>query len=142
MSPTSSSHSEMSPVENLHYAIGLIAYAMAIADGKVQKEEHDKLHTIVNAQLNNNKQSFMLSDIIFELMERRPHQREATYNMGMKQIRNNSHYLSPELKQTFFRIIEEIARAYPPITIEEKALYERFNKDMEDLHGDPIYYSK
>ena len=43
---------------------------------------------------------------------------------------------------TFFNVIEKIAKAYPPITAEEKALYTRFKNDIEPLHGDPIYYSK
>ncbi len=141
MSQKHFAHSEMSPIENLHYAIGMVAYSMAIADGEVQKEEHDKIRAIVEAELQNNKQSFNVSEIIFSLMEKRHHLREDTYNMAMHQIRNNSHYLSPELKQTFFDIIEKIAKAYPPVTAEERALYERFNKDMDPLHGDPVYYS-
>ena len=36
---------------------------------------------------------------------------ETTYNWAMKEIRTNSHYLSPEMKETFIRVMEKIAKA-------------------------------
>ena len=142
MSHLTFSHSEMSPNENLHYAIGMIAYAMAYADGKVQREEKEKFHAIVEAELRCKRKSFNISDIVFSIMEKRHHDRESTYNSAMHEIRTNSHYLSPEIKATFLSVIQKIAKAYPPITAEEKALYERFVSDIEPLHGDPVYYGK
>ena len=41
----------MNSTENLHYAIGELAYAVACADGIVQKEERQKFHDIVLAEL-------------------------------------------------------------------------------------------
>ncbi len=55
----------MSPIENLHYAIGELAYAVASADGAVQEEERQKFHDIVKAELSKNEYTFDVSDIIF-----------------------------------------------------------------------------
>jgi hypothetical protein len=59
----------------------------------------------------------------------------------LNQIKLNSHYLSPELKQTSISIMEKIAVAFPPVTGEERRLIERFKKDIEPIHGDPVYYA-
>jgi hypothetical protein len=65
-----------------------------------------------------------------------------SYDWAMDQIRMNSHYLSPELKKTFIRVMEKIAKAYPTVTVDEAELIEKFKKDIELLHGDPVYYAK
>src|ERR1043165_227359 len=110
----------MTPLQNLHYALGELAYAVANADGKVQKEEREKFHNIVAAEIRCKDYDFDISDIIFQVMEKDKADSETTYNWAMKQIRNNSHYLSPLLKQTFINVMEKIAEAYPPVTESEK----------------------
>jgi uncharacterized tellurite resistance protein B-like protein len=130
----------MTPTENLHYAIGVLAYAVARADGEVQKEERDKFHSIVEAGLRCRDYDFNVSDIIFKVMDRDKSDAKDAYDWAMEQIRINSHYLSPSLKRTFISIMEKIARAYPPITIDEQHLIEKFKADFEPIHGDPVFY--
>jgi uncharacterized tellurite resistance protein B-like protein len=131
----------MTPTENLHYAIGELAYAMARADGFVQEEERKRFQDIVSGELKDD-QYFDISSIIFQLMDRKMmHQNSQTaYNWAMHEIRTNSHYLSPRLKEKFIRVMEKIAEAYPPVTEEEKTMIENFRRDIEPLHGDPLYY--
>jgi hypothetical protein len=62
------------------------------------------------------------------------------YDWAMGQIRVNSHYLSPQLKETFIKVIEKVAKAYAPVTIDETEIIEKFKKDIAPLKGDPIYY--
>jgi uncharacterized tellurite resistance protein B-like protein len=133
----------MTPKENLHYAIGELAYAVAKADGKIQKEERRKFAGIVAAELLMHDNDFDVSDIIFQVMDKEKFvTAKDAYDWAMKQIRLNSHYLSPELKKTFIRVMEKIAKAYPPVTIDEAKLIDRFKKDIEPIHGDPVYYVK
>ena len=132
----------MTPIQNLHYAIGELAYAIANSDGKVQKEERDKFHSIVEAELRCKDYDFDVSNIIFQIMDKDRTDWETTYKWAMDQIKHNSHYLSPDLKKTFIRIMEKIAKAYPPVTLSEQKLIDRFKKDIEPLHGDPVYYAK
>ncbi len=131
----------MTPLENLHLAIGEIAYAVAKIDGKVQNEERQKFHNIVAAELRTKDYDFQISDIIFQIIDKDKMDAETTYDWAMKEIKLNSHYLSPELKLTFLRIMDKIAKAYPPVTSEEKKFIERFKKDIELINGDPVYYA-
>lgn len=130
----------MTPLENLHYAIGELAYAMACIDGKVQREERQKFFDIVTAELADKQNGFDVSKIIFEMMNKDKMDAETTYNWAMKEIKLYSHYLSPKLKQTFINVMETVAEAYPPVTAAEKSILERFKKDIEPITGDPVFY--
>ena len=132
----------MSPLENLHYAIGELAYTIARADGQVQKEERRKFIDLLNRELAHGDGHEKVGEIIFKLMDKRDHfDPLATYDMAMNTIRTNSHYLSPELKANFIRVLEKVAEAYPPVTREENTILRRFREDIQPLTGDPIYYS-
>ena len=67
---------------------------------------------------------------------------ETVYNWALKTIKTNSHYLSPELKTTFIKVMEKVAKAYPPVTQSESNLLDRFKKDIAPIHGDSVYYTK
>ncbi|MBK7818140.1 MAG: hypothetical protein IPJ60_11790 [Sphingobacteriaceae bacterium] len=97
----------MTPTENLHYAIGELAYAIARADGEVQKEERKKFEAIVAAEMRCKDYGFDVSDIIFKIMDRDKTSATEAYDSAMKQVRTNSHYLSPELKKAFINVIEK-----------------------------------
>jgi uncharacterized tellurite resistance protein B-like protein len=132
----------MTARENLYYALGELAYAIARADGSVQKEEREKFHNIIVKELNNNEYDIDVSDIVFQLMDHEKRDSKSTYEWAMNMIKINSHYLSPELKQKFINVMENIAKAYPPVTVEEKNLIEMFKMDILPINGDPIYYEK
>jgi len=132
----------MTPLQNLHYALGEMAYAVARADGEVQKEERQKLHDIVATELKQRNFGFDISGIIFQIMDKEKNTAELAYEWAIKQVRLNSHYLSPELKETFICVMEKVAMAFPPVTPSEQSFIERFKKDIEPLHGDPVYYGK
>ncbi|MDP3145537.1 MAG: TerB family tellurite resistance protein [Bacteroidota bacterium] len=132
----------MTPTQNLHYAIGELAYAVAQADGAVQKEERQKFHDMVEAGLRCQDYDFNISDIIFKIMDKDKTSTEDAYNGAMKQIRTNSHYLSPELKATFIKVMEKVAMSYAPVTIDEMSLIDKFKAEIAPLKGDPIYYEK
>ncbi len=132
----------MNPLQNLHYALGELAYSIARADGKVQESEKKRFHSIVAAELRLGNYDFDLSDIIFQIMDKEHIDTETSYHWAMNEIRLNSHYLSPELKQTFIRVMEKVARAYPPVTIQEKELLDKFKTDIATINGDPVFYEK
>lgn len=130
----------MTPLQNLHYAIGLLAYTIASADGRMQSKERQKFHKIVVNELNCKDYDFNISDIIFHIMDKDHMDVETTYKWAMDEIKLNSHYLSPELKETFIKVMEMVATADPPLTAEEKEIIEKFKMDIAPIKGDPIYY--
>lgn len=133
----------MTPLENLHYAIGELAYAVARADGQIQKEEKRTFLDIINKELSQAEGYEKTGEIIFKLMEKREEtfDPQSTYDLAMQTIRMNGHYLSPQLKSDFIRLLERIAEAYPPVTREENIILKKFREDIEPIHGDPVYYS-
>ena len=132
----------MTPLENLHYAIGELAYAVARADGSVQKEERKIFHDIVEAELRCKDYSFDISDIIFQIMDKDKTDSATTYNWAMDEIKLNSHYLSPELKNKFISVIGKVAKAFPPVAVSEQSLIDKFKKAISEINGDPVYYEK
>jgi uncharacterized tellurite resistance protein B-like protein len=132
----------MTPIESLHYAIGELAYTMARADGAVQKEERKKFHDIVAAELRCKDYAFDISDIIFQMLDKDKPDTETSYKWAMEQIRLNSHYLSPKLKETFIRVMEKVARVFPPVTENEQKILDKFKKDISTINGDPVFYEK
>lgn len=130
----------MTPTAHLHYAMGQIAYAMSGIDGKVQREERKKFHDIVAAEVRCHHYDFDVSDIIYQVLDKDKTDVQTAYEWGMNELRINSHYLDPELKQTFIRIAEKIAKAFPPVNAAEQVLLDRFTVDIAPLKGDPVYY--
>ena len=132
----------MTPIQNLHYAIGELAYAVANSDGKVQKEERERFHDIVAAELRCKDYDFDISDIIFQIIDKDKTDTPTIYKWAMDEIWMNSHYLSPAMKRTFISVMEKVAKAFPPVTSSEKKLIDKFKKDIEPIHGDPVFYQK
>lgn len=131
----------MTPIENLHYAIGELAFSIAKADGKIQNAEREKFHSIVAAELHSENYNFDISDIIFQLMEKDGMDSETTYNWAMKEIRTNSHYLSPKMKETFIKVMEKVAKAFAPVSPAEQIILDKFFKEIAGINGDPVFYN-
>jgi len=131
----------MTPTENLYYALGEIAYAVAMADGRIQNDEIKKLHGILESELQVPADSFSVADIIFHIMDKDHVDAETAYTNAMNQIRLNSQYLSPELKLSFLHVAEKVAQSFPPRLRSEKNMIARFRKDISAVTGDPVFYS-
>lgn len=131
---------QMRPIENLYYAVGQLAYAVARADGEVQKAERQNFCDIVAGEMDSDNYNFNISSMIFQIMDKDQSSMEDSYHWAMNQIRLYSQYLSPSLKITFINVMEKIAKAYPPVTIGEERLLDRFKREIEPLGVDPIYY--
>lgn len=132
----------MTPFENLHYALGELAYAFAKVDGKVNPEERKKFEQIILDGFKQHNYNYDVSDIIFKILDKDKRDVETVYQWALKEFRTNSHYISPEWKDCALKIMRSIAEAFPPVTKEENELYQRFKNDIAPLKGDPVYYNK
>ena len=130
----------MTPFENLYYAIGEMAYAFAKIDGTVQREEKEKFEQIIRKAFVTKSLHLDVSGIIFKILDRDKRDSETAYTWALNQLKTNSHYLSPEIKSCAKNVMNQIAEAFPPVTKEERELYQRFVQDIEPLKGDPTYY--
>lgn len=132
----------MTPLQNLYYAIGEMAYAIAVSDGEVQKAERQKLADLLKAELEKGSEGFDISGIIFNILDKQKATLEQACDSSIREIRLNSHYLSPEMKESFLSVIHKVADAYPPVTDEERALIGKFRDELARLQGDPVYYRR
>jgi tellurite resistance protein len=60
----------MTPIQNLYMALGEAAYAVAMADGKVQNEEHEKFERILKAEFSKHGLDFDYAEIIFKVLKK------------------------------------------------------------------------
>lgn len=128
----------MTPLQNLYYALGELAYAVANADGVVQKAERQKFHDMVAEQLDGDNCGFDLSLMIFQILDKSKLSTAEAYEKAFIQLQSNSHCLNAELKSTFIQVLENIAAAYPPVTMEENNLIEKFKVDLACLDNQTI----
>lgn len=125
----------MNPIQNLYFALGELAYAIAKADGTIQKEEKQMLHDIVTEEVKKNHNiDFDYSEIIFTIMGKDNTDSESSYEWALHEMKLNSHYLKPELKVKFQKILEKVAEAFPPVTPQEQKLLDRFQDDLKTIN--------
>lgn len=129
----------MTATENLYYALGEIAYAVAKADGRIQKDEVQKFHGILEAELQVPSDSFSVADIIFHIMNKDHVDAETAYENGMHQMRLYSHHLTPEMKLSFLHVTEKVAHAFPPRLRSEENMIVRFRTDIAQLRSDNLF---
>jgi uncharacterized tellurite resistance protein B-like protein len=129
----------MTPTENLYYALGEMAYAIAMADGRIQKDEEKKFHAILESELDVSSSSLSVADIIFHIMKKDHANAETAYNNAITQMKLNSQYLSDEMKLGFLHVAEKVAAAFPPPLRSEKNMIARFRKDIAGIIGDPVF---
>jgi hypothetical protein len=123
----------MTPSQNLYYALGELAYAIAKSDGAIQEEEKKILHEIVSSEINDENIDFDYSEIIFTIMSKDRTDAETSYAWAMSEIKNNRHYFNDRYKDKFIQILTRVAEAFPPVTSQESTYIERFRKDVSKL---------
>ena len=128
---------QMTPIENIYAAIGEAAYAVAMSDGKIQREEKEKFEQILNDELDGRITSSSHASIIFQVMHKEHTSTEDAYYAAMHTFKTNSHYLSQQMKDHFIRIINRVAESFPPATEVEKKLIAKFKTEIESLKIDP-----
>jgi len=123
----------MDAKQSLFYGLGQIAYAVAQADGKVQREEREKLHAFLKNEIKNIDGDFDYTDIIFQLLDKEHIDFETSYKWGIDSMKLGSHKLTHELKWSFLDLLCKVAESYPPSTDREKEIIARFTKDLRTI---------
>ena len=120
--------------ENLFYGLGMVVYSIASADGKIQAAEKNELKEMLAIWMEDFEVEFEISEIIFSILEKtKPNYKEG-YALGIKYIENNKELLTAKLVEKFIYLVKDIARAFPPVTIEEKQVIELFESDLRAMN--------
>ena len=132
----------MTNIERLYYALGEVAYAIAKADGTIQKEERQKLHLILEEEFKKHKSGFDFTEIIFQILAKEGMDSKTAYGWALKEIRLNSQYVSETLKQHFISTIKKVAEAFPPVERSERELIDDFIYQLKSVKGDDVFSSQ
>lgn len=122
----------MDAQQNLYYALGILAYAIAKADGEVQREERDMIHKLVSEEIDHNV-NFNYSEIIFDILQKDNRSFNQVYEWSMSEFELGKYHFTPAMKSEFISVITKIAEAFPPNTHEEKKLISQFEIDIKKL---------
>lgn len=118
--------------QHLFYAIGILAYAVAKADEKIQSEELKVLKEIVKSEIDHDV-DFGYTEIIFQLLAKDGNSIDTVYEWAMNSIELGKHHLTMDLKYKFCSLLKKVAAAFPPSTDAEKELIKRFDSDIEKV---------
>lgn len=123
----------MNATERIYYAIGMLAYAVAKADGEIQREEKEQLHSILNEEFKNGHVDTDISEIIFEILRKDRQDLETTYQWALKEIKTCSHQFTPEIQAHLLKILNKVAKAFPPVTYSEEKVMNRLENDLQTI---------
>jgi uncharacterized tellurite resistance protein B-like protein len=123
----------MSPRQQLCYALGELAYAVAKIDGEVVNAERLKLHEIISEELSPVDFNYEIAKIIFEIVDKENKDAESVYDSAIETIQCYSDSFDPQLKLVFLRALEKMERAVPPIANARKELLQRFRNEIKQL---------
>ena len=117
--------------QRIYYALGQLAYVVALADGEIQAEEKKKLHSIITDEIKNHDQDFDYTNIIFNLLGDEVMSPQDIFDAAFEEINKASYYLTDDMKSDFPAILEKIARASAPITDSEKEWLKQIKDKLE-----------
>ena len=112
-------------------ALAELAYSIALADGELEEKEKKAFNTIIESELG--KSAWSAKNRFAILEERISPNIDQAYKFAMFAIKTNKKDFSDELKKRYINVSEQIADAVDGLRKEEKALIERFKKDIERI---------
>ncbi len=124
----------MEKKERLFLGLGIMAYAVARADGHIDQEEREKLHELVKAETDRNNFDYDLAEITFKVLEKYDgYESSQLPGLAMKEIEIGKEFLQDDMRTDFCAILEKVARAFHPITKEENKLILDFKQRLNEL---------
>ncbi len=126
----------MTPSENIYMATGELAYAIAKADGTIQREEKEKFEEILQDEFKDRIGTSNHAAIIFQILQKENLSADHAYRAALHELNINSHYLSAEMKEHIVHVIERVAKAFPPKIHEESILIRKFIVDVNAIPVD------
>lgn len=108
--------------EEVYQAFGELIYAVAMADGEVQKEEVDKLHEILSKHEWANEIKWS-----FDYESKQKTSLNDAYNKALDTM---VEYGPFEDYPFLFKTMEEVAEAFDGVVVEERALIDKFKNEL------------
>ena len=125
----------MEGLQNVYYALGEMAYAVAKSDGSVNAEERKKIHDIVMQETAGHNVDFDVAEIIFHILKKDDIDTKTTYDWAMNEFRKNKEFLTRDMVIDFIAVAEKVAVASNSYTRNEKSIVNQFRKEISELVG-------
>lgn len=124
----------MNASQKIYYALGELAYLVAMADGELQNSEIRKLHEIVIKEIKLHNASFEYSDIIFNVLSQEKPNLELIYRLAIEELSSASDFVTPELKTQIISVLTNIAEAYQGINPKQQELIDKVQVKLENMN--------
>jgi uncharacterized tellurite resistance protein B-like protein len=119
--------------QNIHTAMGSLAYAVAKADGTVQKEEREILIKLAQEEFDLCSDSdYEWIANMFKRLEENKITLEDAYNYAIDTLEANRFEFdfTETMKKKCINFMERVSEAFAGTSLEEQSIIERFKKDM------------
>jgi hypothetical protein len=118
--------------QNLFYALGIFAYAIAKADGEIQFEETQELHKIVKEEMSHDM-DFNYVEIIFKILQKDKVGFEQVHQWVLVALEQGKCYLTDKIKTQFTTVLMRVADSFPPKATEEHDLINQLIQEINDF---------
>src|ERR1035437_4488 len=125
--------------QNLYYALGEVAYAIAKTDGIVQKKEKEKLNHILLEEFNKQPLDLDSTAIVSHIVEKDRMDSAIACNWAIKEIKLNSHFVSKKMKEHFVHVLQRVTEEFPPVTAKDQFLIDHFINEIKTMKGDSVF---
>ena len=88
----------MNATQKIYYALGQLAYLVALADGKVQESEIRALHKLVINEIKKHNTNFEYSDIIFNVLNEEKLNPDLIYEFAINELKEASEFITESIK--------------------------------------------
>lgn len=124
----------MDSKQYLYYGLGEIAYSIALADGKLEREEEIMFHDLIVEEV---KQEFdyNISEIIFALLKKENIASKTTFIWGIKNMKLGEQHFTAEMLKKFIHILERTADVFQGSIEQKDKLIADFTEQTKDFSG-------
>jgi tellurite resistance protein len=118
--------------QNIHKAMGSLAYAIAKADGQIQEQEKEVIRKLAQKEFELNDSDNEWIENMFSQLEENEISLEDAYNYALDVLEANRYDFDfdQNMKEKCVRFMERIAEEFGGISTDEQLVIKRFKKDI------------
>lgn len=125
--------------QRLFYALGQLILCVALADKEIQQEELDRVHSVIEDLSENENNDFNIAEIVILLQRKQKVSSENAYQWALQEIKLCKHYFDQKLKDDYFFVLTEVAKAFNCIEADEESLISRIKDDVNQILLRPVH---
>ncbi|WP_028980629.1 TerB family tellurite resistance protein [Sporocytophaga myxococcoides] len=119
--------------QNIHVAMGSLAYSIAKADGAIQLEEKETIKNLAQREFQLGDSDIEWIDQMFNKLEKANIPLEDAYNYALDTLEANRFHFdfTQSMKSKCISFMERVAEAFNETSVEERSIISRFKKDVQ-----------